>query len=139
MQELTAELLVMATEEACLNVIQHAFEPDEEGRYEVSVEKPPLGMIIAVEDQGLAFNPALLLNKDELGQQSAEKTTAILRGLGGHLMRSVVDETTVINRGEQGKRIELFKKLPGSRIFPSTFPKTTSPANWPSWPPSPKN
>ncbi len=113
-QELTAELLVMATEEACLNVIQHAFEPDEEGRYEVSVEKPPLGMIIAVEDQGLAFNPALLLNKDEWDSNPGANSD--MRGLGGHLMRSVVDETTVINRGEQGKRIELFKKLPAPDI-----------------------
>ncbi len=113
-QELTAELLVMATEEACLNVIQHAFEPGEEGRYEVSVEKPPLGMIIAVEDQGLTFNPSLLLNKDEW--ESNPGANNDMRGLGGHLMRSVVDETTVINRGEQGKRIELFKKLPAPDV-----------------------
>ncbi len=114
LQELTAELLVMATEEACLNVIQHAFEPDEEGRYEVSIEKPPLGMIIAVEDQGLTFNPALLLDKENW--KNSGENDIELHGLGGHLMISVVDETTVINRGELGKRIELFKKLPAPDV-----------------------
>lgn len=114
LQEVTGELLVMATEEACLNVIQHAFEPDEQGRYEVSVEKPPYGIIIAIEDQGLTFNPALLQQKESW--TDSPENNREFRGLGGHLMLSVVDETTVINRGELGKRIELFKNLPAPDV-----------------------
>ncbi len=42
--------LRLATEEACLNVIQHAFDPDEEGEFDLKILQRPNQIVIAIED-----------------------------------------------------------------------------------------
>ena len=99
--------MTLAVEEACLNVIQHAFEPDETGVFELAVETPPGMLVIAVEDNGIPFYPEMILNPGTDTQQD----TAI-QGLGARLIRGAVDETVYLNLGNRGKRLELIKKLP---------------------------
>jgi anti-sigma regulatory factor (Ser/Thr protein kinase) len=55
-----AERLDVAVETVCRNVIEHAFEADEEGRYDVEVLRRPGQVVIAVEDRGLPFDYARL-------------------------------------------------------------------------------
>ena len=40
----------------CRNIIDHAFEPDEEGSYDVYVLSRPSQVVITVEDQGLRLH-----------------------------------------------------------------------------------
>src|SRR5687768_10521434 len=49
-----------AVETVCRNVIEHAFEADEEGRYDVEVLCRPGRVVIAVEDRGLPSDYAHL-------------------------------------------------------------------------------
>jgi serine/threonine-protein kinase RsbW len=86
------------TEEAALNVVHHAFEPGEEGTYDLFISRPPGKIVIALEDKGLPFDSAEL----ETGKG----------GLGLRLMKGLADEVKFFNLGKKGKRVELVKILP---------------------------
>jgi anti-sigma regulatory factor (Ser/Thr protein kinase) len=93
-----ARRMELVVEEACVNVIEHAFE-GESGTYDVSVMRSPGQVIVAVEDRGLPFD----IKKIEGDQES---------GLGMILMRAFADEVRFVNQGRLGKRVELIKNLP---------------------------
>ncbi|MDQ5813087.1 MAG: ATP-binding protein, partial [Actinomycetota bacterium] len=54
------EQLDRAVETVCRNVIEHAFDPDEEGQYDVEILRRPGRVVIAVEDRGLPSDYAPL-------------------------------------------------------------------------------
>lgn len=91
-----AQRLEIIAEEACLNIIQHAFEGKEDQRYDVMIEKRPSKFILAFEDHGLPFD----WEKANRGESS---------GFGMLFMKSFADEVRFVNLGRQGKRIELIK------------------------------
>ena len=93
-----AKHLELVTEETCLNVIEHAFDQEENGVYEVIVERQPGKIVVAVEDQGLPFD-FTKFKPDEN------------KGLGMLLMRAFADEIKFMNIGRGGKRVELIKNL----------------------------
>jgi anti-sigma regulatory factor (Ser/Thr protein kinase) len=87
--------LELALEEACLNVVQHAYEGDRRAHYEIVVETRPPDLVVSVEDQGLPFDL----------RHPKEST-------GLHLMRAFADRVEFLNLGKGGKRVELIKSLP---------------------------
>jgi serine/threonine-protein kinase RsbW len=91
--------LELVTEEACVNVIEHAFDPGEKGWYDIVILHRPGQVVVAVEDRGLPFDFRKLAG----GEQS---------GLGMVLMKAFADEINFLNLGRQGKRVELAKNLP---------------------------
>ena len=93
------ERLEVVVEEACMNVIEHAFDPDEQGAFEVIILRKPGRVAVAVEDKGLPFD----FRKFETGKDS---------GLGVMLMKAFADEIHFVNLGRDGKRVELAKNLP---------------------------
>lgn len=90
--------LELMVEEACLNVIEHAFEPDETGSLDVVIERKPGKIVIGIEDQGLPFD----FNKVDPNSES---------GLGMLLIRSFADQVSYLNLGRKGKRVEIIKSL----------------------------
>jgi anti-sigma regulatory factor (Ser/Thr protein kinase) len=99
LKEKDARRLELVVEEACVNVIENAFE-GENGTYDISVIRRPGQIVIAVEDRGL---PIDYKKMEEDGQES---------GLGMVLMKALADEVHFLNLGRQGKRVELVKNLP---------------------------
>jgi serine/threonine-protein kinase RsbW len=87
--------LELCLEEACLNVVEHAFPGDKRAHYEVVVEARPGSLAVAVEDQGLPFDL----------RHPREST-------GLSLMRAFADRVEFLNLGKGGKRVELIKSLP---------------------------
>ncbi len=51
-----AEHLDRVVEVVCRNVVEHAFEPGNDGCYDVLVLRRPGQVVVAVEDQGLPFD-----------------------------------------------------------------------------------
>lgn len=88
----------LVIEEAGLNVITHAFEPDEEGDFDVIIFRKPGQVVVAVEDRGMPFD----FKKFEKKEDS---------GLGALLMRAFADEIHFVNLGHAGKRLEFVKNL----------------------------
>lgn len=98
-----AERLRLTTEEACLNVIEHAFDPEEEGSFDIVLKRRPNRVVVSIEDKGLPID----FRQVESGGKS---------GLGITLMRAFTDEMKLINLGNEGKRVELVKNLPHKHI-----------------------
>ncbi|MFL5990683.1 MAG: ATP-binding protein, partial [Rubrobacteraceae bacterium] len=98
-----AEHLDRAVETVCRNVIEHAFNPDEAGQYDVEILRRPGRVVIAVEDRGLPFNYARLRDGGD--------TT-----LPEMLHRSFADQVRFINLGRGGNRVELIKHLPHADV-----------------------
>lgn len=89
----------LVTEEACVNVIHHAFDEAEEGHFEVALVRRPSQLVIAIEDQGLPV--------DFREVQARERV-----GIGFKLMKAFADEVRFINVWHKGKRVEIIKNLP---------------------------
>lgn len=49
--------VVLALDEACVNVIRHAFPPGTSGTFRVRVELDGATVVLEVEDRGTGFNP----------------------------------------------------------------------------------
>ncbi len=98
LDEKDALRLELVVEEACVNVIEHAFE-GETGSYDILIERRPGQIVVGVEDRGLPFD----FKKYEENQES---------GLEMVLMKAFADEVRFLNLGRSGKRVELIKSLP---------------------------
>ncbi|MCX5998040.1 MAG: GNAT family N-acetyltransferase, partial [Chloroflexi bacterium] len=85
-------------EEACVNVIEHGFDPHEQGFFDVAILRKPGQIVVAVEDQGLPFD----FRRVGAGEES---------DLGIVLMKAFADEVHFLNLGRGGKRVELVKNL----------------------------
>ena len=103
LRDKAAEHLDQAVGTVCRNVIDHAFESDEEGRYDVYVLRRPGQVVIAIEDRGLPF--------DYIPLQDASDTA-----LPDMLHRSFADEVRFVNLGPCGNRVELIKHLPHADV-----------------------
>lgn len=94
--------LELVVEEACVNVIEHAFE-GQTGTYDLFIIRQPGQIVVAVEDRGLPID----FQKLEKGQIS---------GLGTVLMKTLADEVHFTNLGREGKRVELIKNVPEKNV-----------------------
>ncbi len=93
-----SELLMLATEEAAVNIIRHGLENDRNASYEMILERAPGQLILAFEDQGVP------LNWDTICKSEND-------GLGILLIRHCADGFNFINLGKRGKRLEIIKNL----------------------------
>ena len=97
-----------AVDEAFTNVVEHAFDPDEDATFKIICTHIPLGLKIAIREKGMPFDPAKIPEYDpttSLEEQSGE-------GLGFYLMKQSMDEVQFNNLGKQGKETCLIKYLP---------------------------
>jgi len=100
----TASLLEVAVEEACANVIKHAYAPDENGYFDVSISRRPHQIVVSIEDRGIPLDIATLEKNNN-------------NSLGVMMIKSIADEVVFQNLGENGKRengkrVKIIKNLP---------------------------
>jgi len=98
-----AARLELVAEEACVNVIQHAFEPGESATFDVIVLRRPGQVVTVIEDRGKPF---------AFRKLEAEKKSA----LGTLLMKAFADQIQFLNLGDGRKRVELVKNLPVQKV-----------------------
>jgi len=92
------EYIESAVELVCLNVIEHAFDPEERGSLDVYVLRGAGQVVVAVEDRGLPFDYSRL--------QEGEDGTVL------EALHESFDEVRFVNLGRRGNRVELRKHLP---------------------------
>jgi serine/threonine-protein kinase RsbW len=93
--------LELLTEEACLFVVEHGFEPGEEGTFDLILHRQPGKFVVAVEDKGLPI---------DFSRPPQDST------LGLTLMRGFAEEIRFLNLGKGGRRIEFAASLPARPI-----------------------
>ncbi len=97
----------LGIEEAVSNVVKHAFSVSEQSTFDMVFERVPLGMRIRIKEKGIPFDPRLMPNYDP--RKTDEEGGG--KGLGLHLMKSVMDEVSFHNLGSAGKETHLVKYL----------------------------
>lgn len=87
-------------DEACTNVVEHAFDRPGQGAFCVSFySQPDSTLAITVDDMGIPFDTSRAENGE-------------LDGLGLKLMRAFAKEVHFENRGRKGKRIRMTMPMP---------------------------
>ncbi len=95
-----------AVDEACAHIIQTAFEPGEEQELSISCQRLPGGLKVAIADKGLPFDPASIKAYDASGGLDRD-----MSGLPFYLMQQAMDEVHFVNKGWEGKELQLIKYL----------------------------
>ena len=80
--------LELAVDEACANVIEHAYGHDANKEVIVRAKLDENEFSIDIEDTGKGFDPAMV-NQEELEQLISKRRTG---GLGMRLMKTLMDE-----------------------------------------------
>lgn len=101
-------MLLIAIEEAVVNVVKHAFEPGEKATFQVIVEPGTSDITVTIRDKGLPYSPSLSPEYNAPSDIDGAADT----GLGSHLIRKGVDEIFFCNLGREGKELRLVKHLP---------------------------
>ena len=132
----TAKIL-LALEEAVVNVVEHAFEAGERESYEVIFEPVTAGIRIVVKDKGIPFDPGMVPE-----YSTPVDIDQVPAGLGSHLMKTAVDEFEFRNLGREGKEIHLIKFLPFKSVTElheaSELERYETPTEKPQTPPEKK-
>jgi len=96
----------LAVDEASAHIIQTAFEPEEEQSLTISCQRFPSGLRVTISDKGMPFDPYSIQAYDAHGGPDRE-----LSGLPFYLIQQAMDEVRFVNKGCEGKELQLTKYL----------------------------
>lgn len=99
--------IALAVDEACTNVIKHAYGLNPNRSFTVTVTGSGGKFEVVVQDQGRSFNPADIKKLDVVQHLRQYKRG----GLGVHLMRTLMDEVEYTSGGQNGNFVRLVKYL----------------------------
>lgn len=106
-QEEETSKIELAVDEACTNVIEHAYSKDERKLIDITIQIDPQKFTIIITDQGKGFDPKQL-NKPDMKKYLEEMRVG---GLGIYLMQTLMDEIdfdVVGGRKNQVKMVKYF-------------------------------
>ena len=103
----TAGSIVLANEEACSNIVRHAYEGSDAGRIWVTCRLIDEGIEIELVDEGKPFDAKAT------GVQDPSEVRPGGRGL--FLIREIMDEVHYEPRVPRGTRLRMTKRLPQDR------------------------
>jgi len=96
----------LAVDEACTNVIEHAYRGIEKGDIECTCDSDGKEMTILLRDHGRPFDPSTVPAPD----LKADLKNRRVGGLGVYLMRRYMDEVRYEQLGESGNLVTLVKR-----------------------------
>jgi len=97
----------LATDEACTNIIDHAYGGRSDGDIRVCCWVQDGAFIVQFHDRGVAFDPSEV-GEPQLGDDLAKRP---LGGLGMHFMRSLMDEVHFEFNPSEGNLLTMSKRL----------------------------
>lgn len=99
--------IALAVDEACSNLIKHAFKFDSEKKILIEIEKNSRFFTVKIMDDGAPFNP-LEVEAPNMEDYFREYK---IGGLGIQIMRKIMDEITYLpSKPSQGNNILTLKK-----------------------------
>ncbi len=101
-------MMMVAVEEAVVNVVRHAFEPGEKTTFQVIVAPGNMNLTVIIKDKGLPYSPGIVPDYNP----PSDIYDAANAGLGLYLIRKGVDEIFFNNLGREGKELHLVKHVP---------------------------
>jgi len=111
--ESTRFQIELACDEACTNVIEHAYGGEDKGDIEASWQVEKGYFVITIRDNGSPFDPTPGVTPNETvnGSNSAEKDLKV-GGLGLHFMHKLMDEVKFSFDRERGNILVMKKHIP---------------------------
>jgi serine/threonine-protein kinase RsbW len=103
----TANKIVLATDEACTNIIKHAYKYSKSGKINVNVSFSKKKLRVAITDEGTQFNSKSIPEPD-LKKYYEEKR---IGGLGMFLMKKLMDEVIYSQPNARKNKVILIKYL----------------------------
>ena len=97
----------LGCEEACINIIDHAYEGREPGPVSLSFRCDGAQAVLSIEDKAPFFAPGDAPPPD----LTSDLDSRPLGGLGWHLIKQVMDEVRHEQAPGGGNRLELVKRL----------------------------
>jgi anti-sigma regulatory factor (Ser/Thr protein kinase) len=99
-----------AVDEACTNIIQHAYS-GKGGIIAISCQLQDNDIVITITDRGMPFDPGSVPPPD----LEADLNHRRVGGLGMYLMRKLMDEVSYDFDAEKGNKLTMRKMLPRMR------------------------
>jgi serine/threonine-protein kinase RsbW len=103
----TAGKVVLAVDEACTNIIKHAYHYLPKGEIIVNIKLEPSRFIITITDDGSKFNP----NNVEVPDLREYHKQKRVGGLGMFLMKKLMDEVKYYTLTKDKNQVVLVKYL----------------------------
>jgi anti-sigma regulatory factor (Ser/Thr protein kinase) len=100
----------VAVDEACANIVQHAYAAMDPGDMEISCYLEGSSFVIQIQDWGQSFEPGDVADPDV----DAPLEERNLGGLGLFLMRQFMDAVEFTDRRDGGNELTMVKRLPGA-------------------------
>lgn len=104
----------LACDEACTNVIEHAYGGEDKGQIRVSWQFADDALMITIHDNGRSFDPDAVphptLPKLPDNAPPPDIDDVKVGGLGIHFMEQLMDEVTFSFDGDAGNTLTLVKK-----------------------------
>lgn len=91
----TVEQFKLAVDEACTNVIKHAYKGNDAQQIDISVIVEPDRFTVSIRDEGESFRPAEYRNPDLMESARARRPG----GFGIHIMRRLMDQVEYNTKG----------------------------------------
>ncbi|MCE5281858.1 MAG: ATP-binding protein [Deltaproteobacteria bacterium] len=116
----------LVIEEAVANVIEFAFEDDENSTFDILCDPLSDGIRVTIRERGLPFDPSQLPSYNA----EADIDSRSNRGMGIFLMKEMMDEVTFNNLGAGGKEtifVKRFRTAPAARQEALMDPDTPLP------------
>lgn len=99
----------LACDEACTNIIEHAYGGEDKGDIVVSWQMNGASFIINIRDNGRSFDPGSV-PVPALPPDASDPQNVKVGGLGIHFMRQLMDEVQFEFDTELGNSLTLIKK-----------------------------
>ena len=106
----TVENIVLAVDEACTNIIKHAYKSSPDGEIIIKMEHDNFKLTITIIDYGKSFMPERIPLPD-LQKYFQERKVG---GLGMYLMKSLMDDVKYTSVPGKYNQVLLSKNLRGS-------------------------
>jgi len=103
----TVEEIVLAVDEACTNIIKHAYKNSPDNLIEINARFAASTLTLTLIDYGKKFNPDYIVPPD-LEEKLKKRKSG---GLGIHLMRNLMDEVIYEVSNPKFNKLTLVKKL----------------------------
>lgn len=99
--------ITLAVDEACTNIIKHAYKYSPEGNIHISIKADRNKIEIRITDEGLHFNPNLIPDPDIVEYHKQKK----VGGLGMFLMKKLMDEVKYNTISSNKNQVVLVKHV----------------------------
>jgi serine/threonine-protein kinase RsbW len=105
------ENIMLAVDEACSNIIKHAYKSDPDGEIKILLEFSNGKFMVTIQDKGISFEPDLIPEPD-LQKYYRQRR---IGGLGMYLMKSLMDEVEYISIPGKYNKVLLTKNVSGAQ------------------------